>query len=220
MNQNNIYDVNSNYFMGIDKHLISQDLLEVNQVRIYFLIPQLNTKFFYKLSIVDSFAVYLLENNKFEINYKPNDNDSITLFLIKKQKDSFDDTSKDSLLSSSINSCFFSDFALKKAMDAFTDEIFNQLKIDYQNKPFVNKEILIEFINTFKNKLSSFLTKVNCNDTLGLISEYDYIETKSLRGITEAIHENNKIHETKLNYEGLQTELQSNTKLIYKKAKL
>lgn len=204
------------------------NLISHVSIRVQMLIPQLNTESFYRLSVVDSFNVDSVESNKYKFVYNPKD--SVTLLLIKKTKGSDDDITVNADIKSSINSIHSSDFLLDNSISK-TREILNKNLIyflnpnDIENKEelisnITNKEELDNVCANIKNNILKFLDKVYSNDIVGLIKEYDYIETYSLRGIIEAIHENDKVYSAKANHDSLQSELQHQTNTNHRKIKL
>lgn len=232
----NIFDENSQYAMSLSLnwqfagenipprgHLIST----IN-IRMQILIPQLNTENFYKLGAVDSFNINSCGDNKYHIDYDPFD--SVTLFLIKKPKGSEDDITEKADILLPINAISSSDFVLDKSIVKLDQYLSNNLVnfLDYDYKKInnellnnvVNKDHLSNIFENIKNKISSFLNKVHSKDISGLISEYDYIETYSLRGIIDAVNENKQLYEKKKNFDNLQLELQDNKPINHKKIKL
>jgi hypothetical protein len=145
MNDNN-YNEDSHYAMGVslmwkfagDNIPQVGNLISHISIRMQMLIPQLNTEYFYRLSVVDSFNVDLVENDKYEILYNPKD--SVTLLLIKKTKgddDSLFEIYKESELE--MDRLEALSFAIKKQEKKFeytkmTLELNNQLNYEFQNK--------------------------------------------------------------------------------------
>jgi hypothetical protein len=235
MNDNN-YNEDSHYAMGVslmwkfagDNIPQVGNLISHISIRMQMLIPQLNTEYFYRLSVVDSFNVDLVENDKYEILYNPKD--SVTLLLIKKTKDSDDDITNKSDIKLPINSISSLDFLSNKSILKLSENLdknliyfltndTNKYKDDLIIKIF-NKEELGNVYKNIKNNILEFLTRVYSNDIVGLIKEYDYIETSSLRGIIEAINENDKLYEAKKSHDSLQIELNANSPINHKKVKL
>jgi hypothetical protein len=235
INKNNLFDFDSNYAMALTiktqfagNHIPPMgNLISTTSIRIQILIPQINTEDFYRLSVVDEFHIFSEENNKFII--KHNSNDSVTLLLIRKPKDSHDDISKSANILLPISSVLSSEFILEKSIDELNKELNKNLLyfLTYDTKPdikiidnMINKEYLINFSQNIKDKLASFLEKVKSEDLLGLIKDYGYIETYSLKGITEAVQKNDKLYESRKNFDNLNIELKENQQNNHKKIKL
>lgn len=235
MENKDFFNEQSKYAMGLiwgthiaGNHIpLKGNLVSTVSIRMQMLIPQLHTEDFYRLSIVDSFNINNIENGKYEVQYNPQH--SITLLLLKKRKGSNDDITNKADILFSINSISSSDFLLDKCIfrlkTFLNDEKNLRCFFDLDDEPtlhknIINKESLLEISENIKQSISSFLKKIYANDIAGLIKDYNYIETYSLRGITEAIHENDKLYEIKLNHEHLQLELNGNKLPNNKKIKL
>ncbi len=238
MNNTNLFTENNHYAMSLScnsrfagKHILDNDnLIAAISVRMQILIPQLNTNHFYRLSIVDGFNINSLSKDKYEISYVPDD--SITLLLIRKPKDSADDITNHADILLPINSTNSSEFMLKKCIDELNKYVNNEENIanwivENLNKRdlslvanIINKEDLKSIAENVNSKINSFLNKVYSNDVAGLIKEYSYIENYSLIGITDAIQENDKLYEAKLSHDNLHKELVLNQPIQNKKNKL
>jgi hypothetical protein len=236
MNKNNLFDVDSLYAMTSNfraqfagGHIPSiGNLVSTVTVRIQILIPDLNTENFYRLSAVDQFSIWSLENNKLKIEHDPYN--SVTLLLIRKPRNSSDDITQKAEITFPIDSISASDFILKNSIldlnKCFNIYLPTFLTYDTNEKDdkvlerLVNKEKILNITDNIKNKLNGFLNKVQSRDLEGLILEYDHIETYSLKGIMEAIEGNEMVYQAKNNFENLHKELQDTNEFKNKKIKL
>lgn len=95
MEDNQMFDQNSKYSMGLSlearfagEHIPPNgNLFSKMTIRMQILIPQINIEDFYCLSIVDSFNIINVENEKYQIYH--NDRQTPTVLLIKQKKEVF-----------------------------------------------------------------------------------------------------------------------------------
>src|SRR5579875_1023356 len=171
MDKNNLFNIESNYATALTfrtqftgNHIPQiGNLFSTIEVRMQILIPIVNTENFYRLSVIDMFSIFSSEDNKLEIGH--DSNDSVTLLLIKKPKNSKDDITANSNIKLPISSLPISRFILENSICELNNDLnkFLPTFLDYYShenetlNKLNSKKPLLKFTENIKDKLSHLL---------------------------------------------------------------
>lgn len=257
-NDEELFDERTNYAMCISNNVyfsayhekkIIAELREELPIKDHFaeysftlelFVPEVDTAYFYRVSLTDTVFIKLNQDDKFEL--KSSDKDEFKLHVVKMGVDSIYDVADHDQLNDvylcPIHTSSFSNFALNesfKELYGFMSKIDvnmaeNILSDDMsdmipeikmaEDKTLLNKNILNSVKSKFQAELNVFIEKLQNKEFDYLDGKQGMVGAKELKGLSEAIQDAEIPYNKIVMHDGLQQSLSDNNTQNSKRHKL